>query len=51
MLEGQSEDVRMERLTVLMNGLKALPSNIPVHLEMTSMVNPTFLKYILDNVS
>ena len=51
MLEAQSEALRMERLGVLKEHLKTIPKDVPVHLEMTSMVDPTFLKYILENVS
>ena len=50
MLEGRGQALRAARLGVLAKGLSALPSSLPVHLELASLADPQFMVDIADGV-
>jgi hypothetical protein len=50
MLDGQKEDVWKSRIDYLVKNLQDLPRILPVHLELASMANAKFVKYLVETV-
>ncbi|XP_064653021.1 ADP-dependent glucokinase-like [Lineus longissimus] len=50
MMEGQKEEVWKSRVDYLAKNLQGLPRDLPVHLELASMANGKFIKYLAETL-
>ena len=50
LLEGQSEDMKQDKIASLQSKLQDLPSDTPVHLELASMTSPEFMRDIVEQI-